>query len=187
MRSRLRYLSHLPITCQFQVAELALKSPTVSNSTLSHFHNDIEKRRKIRQKRMRDERQRCRKIQIAENKKIGICEYRVVLLETILNRGKSFLQTNTTTAMVCSQCPIPTPIQMIVKKIACVEFCGCYHNAQRRTSTVIAIGVCTHVMVSVSVSMSDSVNAPLPGCLIEGPWKLRSLHSRVEIIVVLFF
>ena len=83
MRCRLRYLSHLPITCQFQVAELALKPPTVSNSTLSHFHNDIEKRRKIRQRRMRDERQRSRKIQIAENKKIGICEYKVVLLKTI--------------------------------------------------------------------------------------------------------
>ena len=41
---------------------------------------------------MRDERQRSRKIQIAENKKIGICEYKVFLQKTTEPRLKSDFQ-----------------------------------------------------------------------------------------------
>lgn len=37
LRRRLRYLQHLPITCQFEVAEIQLKPPIVSKETIDHF------------------------------------------------------------------------------------------------------------------------------------------------------
>ena len=37
LRKRLRYLQHLPVTCQFEVAEIQLKQPIVSKETLQHF------------------------------------------------------------------------------------------------------------------------------------------------------
>ena len=81
----MRYLSHLPVTCEFQIAELALRPPIVSNETLSFFRDEIDKRHKIRQKRLREERQRSRKIRINENKKMGICEYVMHLIFKIFS------------------------------------------------------------------------------------------------------
>jgi len=40
LRRRLRYLQHLPITCQFEVAELQLKPPIVSKETLDYFQGE---------------------------------------------------------------------------------------------------------------------------------------------------
>lgn len=37
LRKRLRYLQHLPVTCQFEVAEIQLKHPVVSKETLNEF------------------------------------------------------------------------------------------------------------------------------------------------------
>ena len=37
VRKRLRYLNHLPLTCEFHVVELDLKPPMVSKDTLKHF------------------------------------------------------------------------------------------------------------------------------------------------------
>jgi hypothetical protein len=37
LRRRLRYLQHLPITCQFEVAEIHLKPPVVSKETIDYF------------------------------------------------------------------------------------------------------------------------------------------------------
>lgn len=37
LRKRLRYLSHLPLTCEFQVVEVKLQPPVVSTETLGHF------------------------------------------------------------------------------------------------------------------------------------------------------
>ncbi|XP_046574143.1 RING finger protein 10-like [Haliotis rubra] len=71
LRKRLRYLNHLPLTCEFQVAELALKPPLLSKDTLRHFAGDIEKRRRMRQKKMRDDKRRSRKIEMEENEKMG--------------------------------------------------------------------------------------------------------------------
>lgn len=45
LRKRLRYLQHLPVTCQFEVAEIQLKPPIITKETLDHF-----KGRCIRQK-----------------------------------------------------------------------------------------------------------------------------------------
>jgi hypothetical protein len=37
LRQRLRYLQHLPVTCQFEVVELDFKPPLVSRGILNHF------------------------------------------------------------------------------------------------------------------------------------------------------
>ncbi|KAJ8967110.1 hypothetical protein NQ314_003083 [Rhamnusium bicolor] len=38
LRKRLRYLQHLPVTCQFEVAEIQLRQPLVKKETLEQFH-----------------------------------------------------------------------------------------------------------------------------------------------------
>lgn len=37
LRKRLRYLQHLPLTCQFEVVEIQLAPPVVSQKTLDTF------------------------------------------------------------------------------------------------------------------------------------------------------
>lgn len=71
LRRRLRYLSHLPITCQFEVAEIELKPPIVSEDVLHSFHQQLETRQKRRERRERDERKREKKIIEEENKQMG--------------------------------------------------------------------------------------------------------------------
>ncbi|XP_060105675.1 E3 ubiquitin-protein ligase RNF10 [Heteronotia binoei] len=71
VRQRHRYLCHLPLTCEFSICELALKPPVLSKETLQMFADDIEKRKRLRQKKARDERRRERRIELEENKKQG--------------------------------------------------------------------------------------------------------------------
>ncbi|KFO23766.1 RING finger protein 10 [Fukomys damarensis] len=71
VRQRHRYLSHLPLTCEFSICELALQPPVVSRETLEMFSDDIEKRKRQRQKKAREERRRERRIEMEENKKQG--------------------------------------------------------------------------------------------------------------------
>uniref|UniRef100_A0A8C2W519 E3 ubiquitin-protein ligase RNF10 n=1 Tax=Chinchilla lanigera TaxID=34839 RepID=A0A8C2W519_CHILA len=71
VRQRHRYLSHLPLTCEFSLCELALQPPVVSKETLEMFSDDIEKRKRQRQKKAREERRRERRIEMEENKKQG--------------------------------------------------------------------------------------------------------------------
>ncbi|KFU95069.1 RING finger protein 10, partial [Chaetura pelagica] len=71
IRQRHRYLCHLPLTCEFSICELALKPPVISKETLELFADDLEKRRRLRQKKARDERRRERRIEMEENKKQG--------------------------------------------------------------------------------------------------------------------
>ncbi|XP_076182271.1 E3 ubiquitin-protein ligase RNF10 [Ptiloglossa arizonensis] len=71
LRRRLKYLRHLPITCQFEVAEIELKPPIVSEEVLSSFQEQLASRRKHRQEREREEREREEKITEEENKRIG--------------------------------------------------------------------------------------------------------------------
>lgn len=72
LRNSLRYLKHLPLTCQFQMAELQFDKQLVSPETLYHFNDEIEKRRRARTRKVREERQRDKHIEVEENKKIGI-------------------------------------------------------------------------------------------------------------------
>ncbi|CAG0892629.1 unnamed protein product, partial [Cyprideis torosa] len=69
LRYRLRYLGHLPLSCPFEVAEVALDE-TVSAKVLSDFSGTLEARRKRREKKERDERRRSNKIQIEETRKL---------------------------------------------------------------------------------------------------------------------
>uniref|UniRef100_A0A8C7L563 E3 ubiquitin-protein ligase RNF10 n=1 Tax=Oncorhynchus kisutch TaxID=8019 RepID=A0A8C7L563_ONCKI len=71
VRRRHRYLAHLPLTCEFSICELALQPPTLSKETLDSFADDLEKRKRLRQKKARDEKRRERRIEMEENKKQG--------------------------------------------------------------------------------------------------------------------
>ncbi|XP_068616757.1 E3 ubiquitin-protein ligase RNF10 isoform X2 [Brachionichthys hirsutus] len=71
VRRRHRYLSHLPLTCEFSICELALQPPILSKETLDTFADDFEKRKRLRQKKARDEKRREKRIEIEENKKQG--------------------------------------------------------------------------------------------------------------------
>ncbi|KAI4460953.1 ring finger 10 family member [Holotrichia oblita] len=71
LRNRLRYLQHLPVTCQFEVAEIQLREPIISKETLNLFHDQLEMRKKRRQKRARDEKRREKRISEEENRIMG--------------------------------------------------------------------------------------------------------------------
>lgn len=61
LRKRLRYLKHLPVTCQFEVVELDL-SDYVSEDVLANFEKELCARAKRRLRREREERKREKKI-----------------------------------------------------------------------------------------------------------------------------
>ncbi|KAF7988768.1 hypothetical protein HCN44_007078 [Aphidius gifuensis] len=71
MRKRLRYLSHLPLTCSFDVAEIELTTPLISDDIMSFFTPQIMAREKRRKRRDKDEKKREKKINNEENKKMG--------------------------------------------------------------------------------------------------------------------
>ncbi|XP_024908751.1 E3 ubiquitin-protein ligase RNF10 [Cynoglossus semilaevis] len=71
VRRRNRYLAHLPLTCEFSICELALQPPVVSKETLETFADELEKRKRLRQKKARDEKRREKRIEMEENKKQG--------------------------------------------------------------------------------------------------------------------
>ncbi|XP_043102889.1 RING finger protein 10 isoform X1 [Puntigrus tetrazona] len=71
IRRRHRYLSHLPLTCEFSLCELNLQPPVLSKETLDSFADDLEKRKRLRQKKARDEKRREKRIEIEENRKHG--------------------------------------------------------------------------------------------------------------------
>uniref|UniRef100_A0A673HJK3 E3 ubiquitin-protein ligase RNF10 n=1 Tax=Sinocyclocheilus rhinocerous TaxID=307959 RepID=A0A673HJK3_9TELE len=74
IRRRHRYLSHLPLTCEFSLCELKLQPPILSKETVDSFADDLEKRKRLRQKKARDEKRREKRIEIEENRKHGKCE-----------------------------------------------------------------------------------------------------------------
>ncbi|KAK7146321.1 hypothetical protein R3I93_013918 [Phoxinus phoxinus] len=71
IRRRHRYLSHLPLTCEFSLCELNLQPPVLSKETLDSFADDLEKRKRLRQKKARDEKRREKRIEMEENRKQG--------------------------------------------------------------------------------------------------------------------
>jgi len=70
LRDKLRYLSHVPVTCAFEVVELDIKG-LVSKEVISKFGSQLEARRLKRSKRARDERRREKRIQVEESKLMG--------------------------------------------------------------------------------------------------------------------
>lgn len=71
LRKKLRYLQHLPITCQFEVAEIKLEEPAITKDTVDYFKDQVEIRKKRRQRKAKEERRREKKIEVEENRKIG--------------------------------------------------------------------------------------------------------------------
>ncbi|XP_064461072.1 E3 ubiquitin-protein ligase RNF10-like isoform X2 [Ornithodoros turicata] len=71
LRQRLRYLRHVPLTCEIKVVELKLESPLVTAETQQHFRQEIERRCRLRSKRAREERKRDRYLVQEELKRQG--------------------------------------------------------------------------------------------------------------------
>ncbi|XP_077378386.1 E3 ubiquitin-protein ligase RNF10 [Festucalex cinctus] len=71
IRRRHRYLSHLPLTCEFSICELSLQPPILSKETMDTFADELEKRKRLRLKKARDEKRREKRIEMEENKKQG--------------------------------------------------------------------------------------------------------------------
>ncbi|KAK7086871.1 RING finger protein 10 [Halocaridina rubra] len=74
LRNRLRYLRHLPVSCSFDVVEVALGQPLISKLTLSLFQDQIENRQKRRNKRAREERKIAKRVRAEEDRMMGRCK-----------------------------------------------------------------------------------------------------------------
>lgn len=71
LRQRLRYLRHLPVACSFDVVEIDLKNPIISEMTVSEFMDQVETRRRNRNKRSREERRVEKRVQVEEDRMMG--------------------------------------------------------------------------------------------------------------------
>lgn len=71
LRNRMRYLCHLPLTCQFELAEIDLQPPIVSQEVLTMFQDQLAQRQKRRRQQEREERKREKKITEEQNKRMG--------------------------------------------------------------------------------------------------------------------
>ncbi|EFN85979.1 RING finger protein 10 [Harpegnathos saltator] len=71
LKRRLRYLCHLPLTCQFELAEIELRPPLVSDHVLHAFRDQLNLRKERRQRREREEKKRDKKITEEQNKRMG--------------------------------------------------------------------------------------------------------------------
>lgn len=70
LRKRHKYLSHLPLSCEYKIAELDLEPPLISQETLDEFQDLIKKRMKSRQKKERQENDSRRRAEIEEQRKM---------------------------------------------------------------------------------------------------------------------
>jgi len=70
MRDRLRYLKHLPVSTNFEVAELDM-GHLVSKETMAVFKDQVETRKRKRNRKLRDEKRREKKIQHEEARLMG--------------------------------------------------------------------------------------------------------------------
>ena len=70
LRDRLRYLKHLPVSTNFEVAELELCG-LVDKETMAAFREQVEARRRARSRKLREERRREKKIRQEEARLLG--------------------------------------------------------------------------------------------------------------------
>lgn len=61
LRKQYRYLSHLPLTCEFVICELEIKPPILSRETLNFFRGALQQRKQQRQKKFQMEKRREQK------------------------------------------------------------------------------------------------------------------------------
>ncbi|KAL9705483.1 hypothetical protein quinque_009001 [Culex quinquefasciatus] len=71
LRKRLKYLQHLPVCTQFEVVEVELDPGTISAEVLAQFKDELNDRRKNRQKRARAERIREKQIFEFNERQLG--------------------------------------------------------------------------------------------------------------------
>ncbi|XP_067205142.1 E3 ubiquitin-protein ligase RNF10 isoform X2 [Linepithema humile] len=72
LRRRLRYLCHLPLNCPFELAEIELKPPLVSEEVLRVFQEQLNLRKKHREQKKREESKMEQKSIEKANRQIGI-------------------------------------------------------------------------------------------------------------------
>ncbi|XP_050304981.1 RING finger protein 10 [Anthonomus grandis grandis] len=82
LRKKLRYLQHLPVTCQFEVAEIHLDDTVVTRDTLQFFKEQVNLRKKKRQRRAKEENRREKKIEAEANRSLGRFEVPDLHLES---------------------------------------------------------------------------------------------------------
>ncbi|XP_065055414.1 E3 ubiquitin-protein ligase RNF10-like isoform X2 [Rhopilema esculentum] len=63
LRRRFRYLSHLPLACEFTFCELMIRPPVLSRDTLAKFADEFHQRKLARQRKKRDEKKFQRQIE----------------------------------------------------------------------------------------------------------------------------
>jgi len=56
LRRRYRYLSHLPLSCEFVICEMMLRPPVLSKQTIHNFMGEFKKRKAARLKRSEEQR-----------------------------------------------------------------------------------------------------------------------------------
>lgn len=71
LRKRLKYLQHLPVCTQFEVVEVDFEAGTISAEVLAQFKDEMNDRRKNRQKRARAERIREKQIFELNERQLG--------------------------------------------------------------------------------------------------------------------
>lgn len=70
LRDRLRYLRHLPVPTNFEVAELEMNQ-ILSEETMKLFKDQVEKRKRNRDRKLKDEKRREKKIKYEEDRLMG--------------------------------------------------------------------------------------------------------------------
>lgn len=70
LRSQFRSLSHLPLTCEFQVIEVRLLPPIISPATTHFFTDEIHRRRQNRTRKERLEKRRQQQAELVESQKL---------------------------------------------------------------------------------------------------------------------
>lgn len=70
VRRRYAYLRHLPLSCEFKIAEVELEGSIISQATQHTFANEINNRKKDRKRKEKAQNIRDRKIEIENNRKI---------------------------------------------------------------------------------------------------------------------
>lgn len=70
LRKRLKYLQHLPVTCQIEVVEIELAA-IISDEVMNKFKDELAQRQRNRQRRAREERKREKYIDRENERRIG--------------------------------------------------------------------------------------------------------------------
>ncbi|CRL01530.1 CLUMA_CG014348, isoform A [Clunio marinus] len=71
LRKRLKYLQHLPVSSVFEVVEIEFESDLISSNVIDMFKDELLYRRKIRQRRERDERKHEKAINEINERQMG--------------------------------------------------------------------------------------------------------------------